>query len=145
MTESANPDPDQPGTRPEEKQESFVLFLLKLALIVVIFRSFFFSPFNIPSESMLPRLEQELDVSIVTQRAAARNPAPNRNTRRRRHPARRARAGAAAAGVCVMAGLTASMLIGDADNGIVRAVAMMSTARRSNASASPTYPLVVRT
>ena len=27
-----------------------------------------------------------------------RNPAPNRNTRRRRHPARRARAGAAAAG-----------------------------------------------
>ncbi|MCO5317185.1 MAG: hypothetical protein M9942_01980 [Microthrixaceae bacterium] len=45
-----------------------------------------------------------------------RNPAPNRNTRRRRHPARRARAGAAAAGVCVMAGLTASMLIGDADN-----------------------------
>lgn len=45
-----------------------------------------------------------------------RNPAPNRNTRRRRHPARRARAGAAAAGVCVMAGLTASMLIGDAGN-----------------------------
>ena len=56
MTESANPDPDQPETKPEEKQESFVLFLLKLALIVVIFRSFFFSPFNIPSESMLPRL-----------------------------------------------------------------------------------------
>ena len=45
-----------------------------------------------------------------------RNPAPNRNTRRRRHPAGRARVGAAAAGVCVMAGLTASMLIGDAGN-----------------------------
>jgi signal peptidase I len=28
-----------------------------VALVVAIFRSFFFSPFNIPSESMLPRLE----------------------------------------------------------------------------------------
>ncbi len=33
-----------------------VTFLVKLVLIVSIFRSFFFSPFNIPSESMLPRL-----------------------------------------------------------------------------------------
>ncbi len=32
------------------------LFLLKLAAIVLIFRSFVFSPFNIPSESMHPRL-----------------------------------------------------------------------------------------
>ncbi|MCB2080735.1 MAG: signal peptidase I [Novosphingobium sp.] len=39
-----------------EKEESFFVFVLKLVLIVVIFRSFFFSPFNIPSESMLPRL-----------------------------------------------------------------------------------------
>lgn len=31
-------------------------FLIKLALIVVIFRSFILSPFNIPSESMHPRL-----------------------------------------------------------------------------------------
>jgi signal peptidase I len=31
--------------------------VIKLVLIVAIFRSFFFSPFNIPSESMLPRLE----------------------------------------------------------------------------------------
>ena len=31
-------------------------FLLKLVIIVAIFRSFIFSPFNIPSESMLPRL-----------------------------------------------------------------------------------------
>jgi len=38
------------------KEENFFLFLLKLLLIVVIFRSFIFSPFNIPSESMLPRL-----------------------------------------------------------------------------------------
>ena len=35
---------------------SFVKFLLKLALAVIIFRSFMFSPFNIPSESMLPKL-----------------------------------------------------------------------------------------
>jgi len=40
----------------EEKQENFFLFLLKLVLLVVVFRSFIFSPFNIPSESMLPRL-----------------------------------------------------------------------------------------
>jgi signal peptidase I len=32
------------------------LFLLKLAALVLIFRSFFFTPFNIPSESMQPRL-----------------------------------------------------------------------------------------
>ena len=33
-----------------------IRFLLKLALIVWLFRSFVFSPFSIPSESMLPRL-----------------------------------------------------------------------------------------
>ena len=33
-----------------------VTFLVKLIIIVSIFRSFLFSPFNIPSESMLPRL-----------------------------------------------------------------------------------------
>ncbi len=32
------------------------LFLLKLAALMLIFRSFFFSPFYIPSESMQPRL-----------------------------------------------------------------------------------------
>ena len=32
------------------------MFLLKLAAIVLIFRSFVFAPFNIPSESMQPRL-----------------------------------------------------------------------------------------
>ena len=41
----------------EKKEDSFPVFLLKLALIVAIFRSFFFSPFNIPSESMLPGLQ----------------------------------------------------------------------------------------
>ena len=42
-----------------EKQESwgdFAKFLLKLVLVVLIFRSFIFSPFTIPSESMLPGL-----------------------------------------------------------------------------------------
>ncbi len=44
------------NTKPAKKEDSFVVFLLKLALIVLVFRSFIFSPFNIPSESMLPRL-----------------------------------------------------------------------------------------
>ncbi|WP_417611754.1 signal peptidase I [Parasphingorhabdus sp.] len=34
----------------------FVAFLIKLALFILILRSFIFSPFNIPSESMQPRL-----------------------------------------------------------------------------------------
>lgn len=34
----------------------FVTFLVKLALFILILRSFFVSPFNIPSESMQPRL-----------------------------------------------------------------------------------------
>jgi signal peptidase I len=44
------------GYRPEKKEDSFPVFLIKLVLIVVIFRSFIFSPFNIPSESMQPKL-----------------------------------------------------------------------------------------
>ncbi|WP_229727043.1 signal peptidase I [Sphingomonas alpina] len=32
------------------------MFLLKLAVVVLLFRSFIFSPFSIPSQSMLPRL-----------------------------------------------------------------------------------------
>nr|WP_137678642.1 signal peptidase I [Parerythrobacter lutipelagi] len=51
-------DPTQSGSgdKPEKKEDNFFVFLLKLAVIVLVFRSFFFSPFNIPSESMLPRL-----------------------------------------------------------------------------------------
>ena len=45
-----------PGGKKEEKQESFFVFIIKLVVLVVVFRSFIFSPFNIPSESMLPRL-----------------------------------------------------------------------------------------
>ena len=51
------PEPAAPATsKPEKKEENFFVFLIKLVLIVVVFRSFFLSPFNIPSESMLPRL-----------------------------------------------------------------------------------------
>jgi len=56
MNDTAPPPAVPEDAKPEEKQESFVVFLLKLALIVLVFRSFVFSPFNIPSESMLPRL-----------------------------------------------------------------------------------------
>ena len=42
--------------KPEKKEDNFAVFLLKLIAIVVIFRSFVFAPFTIPSESMLPRL-----------------------------------------------------------------------------------------
>lgn len=59
-------DNDPPGTigagdsgdAPEKEESwlSFAYFLLKLVLAVLIFRSFIFSPFSIPSESMQPRL-----------------------------------------------------------------------------------------
>ena len=40
----------------DETWGSLATFVVKLAVIVLIFRSFVFSPFSIPSESMLPRL-----------------------------------------------------------------------------------------
>jgi signal peptidase I len=42
----------------EQKNEggSFSWFLVKLAIVVLLLRSFVFAPFSIPSESMLPRL-----------------------------------------------------------------------------------------
>ena len=60
MTDAPAPLPHESTLAPkkrEKKEDSFPVFLLKLALIVAIFRSFFFSPFNIPSESMLPGLQ----------------------------------------------------------------------------------------
>lgn len=45
--------------RAEDKPESmasFAWFVAKLAIVVLIFRSFIFAPFSIPSESMLPTL-----------------------------------------------------------------------------------------
>ena len=41
--------------QPSETRE-FLTFLVKLVLFVAILRSFIFAPFNIPSESMLPRI-----------------------------------------------------------------------------------------
>ncbi|KEO91171.1 signal peptidase [Erythrobacter longus] len=46
------------SARPVKKEtpKSFTIFLLQLLVAVLIFRSFIFAPFSIPSESMLPRL-----------------------------------------------------------------------------------------
>lgn len=46
------------AAKAEEKEDlgSFVWFCFKLVIIVLIFRSFVFTSFNIPSESMMPRL-----------------------------------------------------------------------------------------
>jgi len=51
-------DPITTTTAPKPKNEWVDLgwFLLKLVIVVVVLRSFIFSPFSIPSESMLPRL-----------------------------------------------------------------------------------------
>lgn len=55
---AAEPAPIQSAaTKREKKEENFFVFLFKLVVIVLCFRSFVFAPFNIPSESMLPRLE----------------------------------------------------------------------------------------
>jgi len=42
--------------KPKNEWKDLGLFLVKLALIVFVVRSFIFSPFSIPSESMMPRL-----------------------------------------------------------------------------------------
>ena len=42
--------------KPRSETSETIRFLLKLALVVWLFRSFVFAPFSIPSESMLPRL-----------------------------------------------------------------------------------------
>ena len=46
----------QSAAKPAKKEDSFIAFLLKLVIFVAVLRSFIFSPFSIPSESMLPRL-----------------------------------------------------------------------------------------
>ncbi|WP_305618788.1 signal peptidase I [Novosphingobium sp.] len=56
-TPPVHPASTPPSAKKEKKEDSFPVFLIKLVLVVAIFRSFIFSPFNIPSESMLPRLE----------------------------------------------------------------------------------------
>ncbi len=54
--DAVEPAAQDAAANPDQKEDSFAVFLLKLVVIVLIFRSFIFSPFNIPSESMLPRL-----------------------------------------------------------------------------------------
>ena len=59
QTDGAATMPTESSAIASEKREtpgSFALFLVKLLLAVLIFRSFIFAPFSIPSESMLPRL-----------------------------------------------------------------------------------------
>ena len=64
MTDTTLEIPDTPTSeapaavpaKPAKKEDSFPVFVLKLAIAVVLFRSFVFAPFYIPSESMLPRL-----------------------------------------------------------------------------------------
>ena len=51
-----NPPEATPTGKKARQEDSLPVFLIKLVVIVFIFRSFIFSPFNIPSESMLPRL-----------------------------------------------------------------------------------------
>ncbi|MDR6787025.1 signal peptidase I [Sphingomonas sp. BE138] len=48
--------PAAPGKPARSETAETIRFLLKLALFVFVLRSFIFSPFSIPSESMLPRL-----------------------------------------------------------------------------------------
>jgi signal peptidase I len=55
MTSITDIDPVAPG-KTGEQDESFLAFLIKLVAIVAIIRILFLSSFNIPSESMQPRL-----------------------------------------------------------------------------------------
>ena len=50
--------PDSSGEKPAAKKEegSFLAFLVKLVIAVVLFRTLLFTSFSIPSESMMPRL-----------------------------------------------------------------------------------------
>ena len=58
MADSESPAAAEPtAAAPAKKEEgSFLWFLVKLVIAVLIFRTFVFSTFSIPSESMLPRL-----------------------------------------------------------------------------------------
>ena len=52
---SAEPPIESPA-KPKKKEDNFVVFLLKLVVVVVLFRTLLFTSFMIPSESMMPRL-----------------------------------------------------------------------------------------
>ncbi|HKT86728.1 MAG TPA: signal peptidase I [Novosphingobium sp.] len=58
-SDTVEPAPESPARQraaAPKKDENFFSFLFWLVLTVVVLRSFIISPFNIPSESMLPRL-----------------------------------------------------------------------------------------
>lgn len=46
----------RPSATPADSWSGFAWFLVKLLVAVLLFRTFVFAPFSIPSESMLPRL-----------------------------------------------------------------------------------------
>ena len=63
MTDTAAPPAEKPENestdapaKKEKKEENIFVFILKLFVIVFIFRSFIFASHSIPSESMLPKL-----------------------------------------------------------------------------------------
>lgn len=59
IRELHEPEGARADTKPDKKPEdakSFAWFLVKLVLIVLLFRTLVFTSFNIPSESMMPRL-----------------------------------------------------------------------------------------
>ena len=58
VTEPETPAATAPAAdeKPAKKQDPFWVFLLKLVVIVLVFRTFIFTSFMIPSESMMPRL-----------------------------------------------------------------------------------------
>jgi signal peptidase I len=56
MTDIVTANKDDSARSNREETVDFVKFLAKLLIVIFIFRSFIFSPFNIPSESMQPRL-----------------------------------------------------------------------------------------
>ena len=51
-----NVETTQAPAKPPSETRDTIFFLLKLVVVVLIFRSFILSPFSIPSQSMLPRL-----------------------------------------------------------------------------------------
>ena len=53
---ASDPAPAATPSKPKSETRDTIFFLLKLMIAVLIFRSFIISPFNIPSQSMLPRL-----------------------------------------------------------------------------------------
>jgi len=55
-TDTAAAPDAKPASKPKSEMRETLVFLLKLAIVVFVFRSFIFAPYSIPSQSMLPRL-----------------------------------------------------------------------------------------